>query len=209
MDIQYFGANCVRLSTKKASIIIDDNLGDLGQKSVTKNGEIALFTGAHGDSPPKSEAKIVIDRPGEYEVADTSVQGIAARSHLDEEGKFSATIFKIVDDDIRVVTVGHIYPELSDDQLEKIGLVDVLIVPVGGNGYTLDGIGALKIIRKIDPKIVIPTHFDEKGLSFPVPQQPLAEALKALAMEPKETLPKLKVKPSELTDTTQLILLEK
>lgn len=209
MEIQYFGANCVRISTKKASVIIDDNLADLGQKSVTKNGEIALFTGAHGDSSPKTEEKIVIDKPGEYEVSDVSIRGIAARSHMDEEGKNSATIFKIVDDDIKAIVVGHIYPELDDDQLEAIGMVDVLILPVGGNGYTLDGIGALKVIRKIEPKIVIPTHFDEKGFAFPVPQQPLAEVLKSLAMEPKETLPKLKVKPVELTDTTQLIVLEK
>jgi len=209
MDIQYFGANCVRLSTKKASVIIDDNLADLGQKSVTKNGEVVLFGGPHGNSSPKIEKKIVIDQPGEYEVADTSVRGIAARSHIDEEGQKNATIFKIVDDDIRVVVTGHIYPELSDQQLEEIGMVDVLIIPVGGNGYTLDSIGALKIIRKINPRIVIPTHFDEEGFSFPVPQQPLAEVLKALAMEPKETVAKLKIKPSELTDTTQLIVLEK
>lgn len=209
MEVQYFGANCVRLSTKKASIIIDDNLAELGQKPVTKNGEIALFTGPHGDSSPKTEEKIVIDQPGEYEVADTSVKGIAARSHIDENDKKNATIFKIVDDDIRVVAVGHIYPELSDNQLEQIGAVDVLIVPVGGNGYTLDAVGALKIIRKIDPKIVIPTHFDEKGFNFPVPQQPLTEVLKTLAMEPKETTAKFKIKPAELTDTTQLVILEK
>lgn len=208
MEIQYFGANCVRLNTKKASIIIDDNLAELGQKSVTKSGDIALFTGPHGDSSAKIEPKIVIDHAGEYEVSDTSIHGIAARAHIDESGK-NATMFKIVDDDIRVVAVGHIYPELSDDQLEQIGMVDVLIIPVGGNGYTLDGVGALKIIRKIDPKVVIPTHFDESGFNFPVPQQPLADVLKALAMEPKETLPKFKVKPSELTDTTQLIVLEK
>lgn len=208
MEIQYFGANCVRLNTKKASVIIDDNLAELGQKSVAKDGDIVLFTGAHGDLS-KVEPKIIIDQPGEYEVSDISIHGIAARSHMDEEGKKSATVFKIVDDDIRVVVAGHIYPELSDDQLERIGMVDVLIIPVGGNGYTLDGVGALKIIRKIEPKIVIPTHFDEKGFSFPVPQQPLAEALKALAMEPKETLPKFKVKLAELTDTTQLVVLER
>lgn len=209
MEIQYFGANCIRLSTKKASIIVDDNLADLGAKSVTRDGDVALFTGPHGDSSPKTEEKIVIDMPGEYEASDASIQGIAARSHMDEEGKHSATIFKIVDDDIKVVVAGHIYPELSDDQLEAIGMTDVLILPVGGNGYTLDGIGALKIIRKIEPKIVIPTHFDEKGFAFPVPQQSLTEVLKALSMEPKETLSKLKVKPLELTDTTQLVVLEK
>lgn len=209
MEIQYFGANCVRINTKKSSVVVDDNLADLGQKAVTKSGEVALFTGPHGDVSSKAEVKIIIDRPGEYEVADTSIQGIAARAHIDEEGIKNATIFKITDDDIRVVVAGHIFPDLSDDQLEQIGMVDVLVIPVGGNGYTLDGVGALKIIRKIDPKIVIPTHFDEKGLKFPVVQQPLSEALKALAMEPKETLPKLKVKPAELTDTTQLVVLEK
>jgi L-ascorbate metabolism protein UlaG (beta-lactamase superfamily) len=208
MEIQYFGANCVRLSTKKATVVVDDNLADLGQKHITKNGDVALFTGPHG-TPPNTEAKLVIDQPGEYEVSDVSISGIAARSHIDEEGGRNATIYKLVDNDIRVAVVGHVYPELTDDQLEQIGMVDVLIIPVGGNGYTLDGVGALKIIRKIDPKVVIPTHFDEKGFNFPVPQQSLSEVLKALAMEPKDTLAKFKVKPTELTDTTQLVVLER
>ena len=206
MEIQYFGANCVRLTTKKASIIVDDNLAELGQKSVTKPGELALFTQAHGE--PTQEVKITIDQPGEYEVSDISIQGIAARAHIDEEGKRTATMFKLVGDDVRVVMTGHIYPELSDAQLEAIGMVDVLIIPVGGNGYTLDSVGALKIIKKIEPKVVIPTHYDQKGLAFPVPQQPLAEVLKGLAMEPKETVAKFKVKAGELADTTQLVVLE-
>lgn len=209
MEIQYFGANAIRLSTRKASIIVDDNLASLGQKPITKNGDIALFTGPHGESSPDVEEKIVIDKPGEYEVSEISIQGIPARSHLDEEGQKSATIFKITEDDTKIVVTGHIYPELSDEQLEAIGMVDVLIIPVGGNGYTLDGVGALKVIRKIEPKIVTPTHYDEKGFDYPVPQQPLSEALKALAMEPKETVAKFKVKPVELTDNTQLVILER
>jgi len=209
MDIQYYGANTVRISSKKDSIIVDDNLANLGQKSVTKNGDIVLFTGPHGDSSSTTEPKIVIDRPGEYEVSDISIQGIAARSHIDEEDQKNSIIFKIVEDETKIVVAGHIFPELNDEQLEAIGMVDVLIIPVGGNGYTLDGIGALKIIRDIEPKIVIPTHYDEKGFNYPVPQQPLEEALQALAMEPKETVSRLKVKPVDLTDTTQLIILER
>lgn len=207
MEIQYFGANCIRLSSKKASIIIDDTLASLGQKAITKPGEIALFTQAHG--APAGDVKIVIDQPGEYEISDTSIQGIAARAHIDEEGQHNATMFKIVTDELKVIVTGHIYPELTDAQLENIGMVDVLIIPVGGNGYTLDGVGALKIIKKIEPKVVIPTHYDEGGLAFPVPQQPLSEALKSLAMEPGQTVAKLKVKPAELGDITQLVVLEK
>lgn len=206
MEIQFYGANCVRLSAKKASIVVDDNLVDLGRKTIAKAGEVALFTHSHGALA--IETRMLIDQPGEYEVSDISIQGIAARAHMDEPGKRTATIFKIVANDVRVVVVGHIYPELSDSQLEALGMVDVLLVPVGGSGYTLDSIGALKIIKKIEPKVVIPTHYADKTLAYPVPQQSLEEALKGLAMEPKETLAKFKIKPSELADSTQLIVLE-
>lgn len=206
MEIQYFGGNCVRISTKKAAIVIDDNLADLGQKSITKSGDIALFTSEHANV---DQAKITLSQPGEYEVSDTSIQGIPARSHMDEAGTHSATMFKIIADDMRIAVVGHIYPELNEKQLEEFSTVDILIIPVGGNGYTLDGVGALKIIKEIEPKVIIPTHFEEKGLNFEVPQQPLSEALKGLAMEPKDTVAKFKAKAGELSDLTELIVLER
>jgi L-ascorbate metabolism protein UlaG (beta-lactamase superfamily) len=207
MEIQYYGANCVRLVTKKASITIDDNLKDLGLKSVTKKGDIVLFTGAHGEAP--EEVKLVIDHPGEYEVSDTSVQAIAARAHIDEANQKSATMFKIIGEDVRVAVVGHIYPDLTDAQLEALGTVDVIIIPVGGNGFTLDPIGALKIIKKIEPKLVIPTHYHDDAAKYPVPQQTLADAINGLAMEAKEAVPKLKVKPGEMADVAQLVVLER
>jgi len=206
MDVQFYGANCVVISGKQARLVIDNNLSDLGAKSVSKEGDVALFTFEYAN-PPK-DAKIVIDQPGEYEVSGISIYGIAARAHIDEEGQRNATMYKIVIDDTNVLVTGHVYPELTDSQLEAIGMVDVMVVPVGGNGYTLDGVGALKLIKKIEPKIVIPTHYDDSSLSFPVPQQTLEQALKSLAMEPKETVSKLKLK-GELGDTMQLIVLEK
>lgn len=207
MDIQFYGANCVSLQTKQARVIVDDNLADLGAKSVIKQGDIALFTQAHPQ--PAQEPKIVIDQPGEYEVSGVSIYGIAARAHIDEQGKASTTMYKLIVDDLRILVVGHAYPELTDRQLEKIGMIDVMIIPVGGNGYTLDGIGALKLIKKIEPKLIIPTHTEDTKLSYPVPQQPLSEALKALAMEPKEVVSKLRVKSSDLSSITQLVILEK
>jgi L-ascorbate metabolism protein UlaG (beta-lactamase superfamily) len=206
MDLQYYGANCVALSVKNTRIVIDDNLADLGAKSVTKNGDVALFTGAHG--LPSADVKLSFDSPGEYEVADISIIGIPARAHLDEGG-LAATMYKIRTSEVTVLVTGHIYPELNERQLETIGLVDVMIVPVGGSGYTLDPIGALKLIKTVEPKVVIPTHYSDKALNYVVPQIDLKTALHEMAMEPQETVAKLRIKPTELSDATRLIVLEK
>ncbi|HET7302302.1 MAG TPA: MBL fold metallo-hydrolase [Candidatus Saccharimonadales bacterium] len=207
MDIQFYGANCITFATKQARVVIDDTLADMGAKSVSKPGDIALFTDAHGQSG--NSPKIVIDGPGEYEASGVSIYGIAARSHMDEAGQKNATMYKLVIDDFKILVTGHIYPELTDKQLEAIGMIDVMVVPIGGNGYTLDGVGALKLVKKVEPKMVIPTHYDDSSLSFPMVQQPLADALKGLAMEPKETVAKLKLKAGDLSDVTQLVIVEK
>ena len=207
MDIQYYGANCIRLSNKKASLIFDDNLADLGLTAVTKADEIALFTNEH--SAPKKDVKLVIDYPGEYEVSNVSIRGVATRGHMEEEGQRSAVIYRMIMDDLKICVLGHIYPDLTEEQLEAIGMVDVLFIPVGGSGYTLDPVGALKLIKKIEPKLVIPTHYDDKKVKYPVPQTSLEEALKTLAMEPRETVDKLKLKSADLTETMQLVVLER
>jgi len=207
MDVQFYGANCIVMAGKQVRVVVDDNLAELGAKTVAKDGDVALFTGQR--SNPTSAAKLVVDQPGEYEVSGVSIYGIAARSHMDTEEQKSATMYKLILDDTNILITGHIYPELSDAQLEAIGMVDVMFVPIGGNGYTLDGVGALKLIKKVEPKLVVPTHYDDSSLTFPVPQQPLDQALKSLGMEPKESLSKLKLKGTDFGDVTQLIILEK
>lgn len=206
MELTYYGANCVKIVTKKASLVVDDNLVQVGLKSITKPTDISLVT-QKTLMPEIEGAKFAADLPGEYEVSGAIIHGVSARAHMDEADKKTAVIYTVETDEIRLAIVGHIYPELSDDQLEQIGMVDVVVVPVGGNGYTLDGIGALKIIKQLEPKIVTPTHYADKQIKYEVPQQDLTEALKGLAMEPSESVDKLKLKSLELTDTTKLVVL--
>ena len=206
MEFQYYGGNCIKISTKNASFVFDDNLKSLGLKSVTKADSVALFTTLPAKMP---DARLSIVDPGEYEVSEVSIFGIAARGHMDEVGQKSATIYKLLVDETRICILGHVFPDLNEDQLEAIGIVDILVVPVGGNGYTLDGVDALKMVKKIDPKLVIPTHYEDKDINYEVPQQPLSEALKGLGKEPRETLAKFKPKPADMSDTLQLLVLER
>jgi L-ascorbate metabolism protein UlaG (beta-lactamase superfamily) len=206
VELSYFGANCIRITTKKAQVVVDDNLQKLGLKAVTKPTDISLKT---FKEVPDHEARFKIDMPGEYETAGIIVHGVAARAHMDEEGKSSATIYTLEADGTRVAILGHIYPELSEDQLEEIGMVDIAVVPIGNSGYTLDAVGALKIIKQIEPKVVIPTHFADKDIKYEVPQVELRDALKNLGMESGETLDKYKYKPSDLTDAMKLVVLNR
>ncbi len=206
MELQYFGANCLRITTKKATLVVDDNLGKLGLKSITRPTDISLQTHA---AVPKQPAHFTIDMPGEYEIADVSIHGVAARGAGDEAGLLNATIYTVATSDLKVAIIGHISPDLSEEQLEQIGRVDVVIVPVGGNGFTLDGTGALQVIKKIEPKLIIPTHYADKAIKYEVPQVELSEALKGLAMEPSETVDRYRLKAGEFSDTARLIVLKR
>ncbi len=206
MELQYFGANCLRITTKRAAIVVDDNLSSLGLKPITKPTDISLHSFAQAAA---AASRFTANTPGEYEISAVLIHGIAARSHSDEPGQKSAIIYILSADNLKLAILGHIHPDLSEEQLEQIGLVDVAVVPVGDSGYTLDGAGALQVIKKIEPKIVIPTHYADKALKYEVPQVELAEALKNLAMEPLETVDKYKPNRADWTDTARLVILNR
>lgn len=207
MEIQYYGANCLRITTKEASVVVDDDLKEMGLKSITKADDIVLRTSF--DPKKADEGRLTIARPGEYEVSKVSIHGVPARAHTDEEGQRNATMYKLTTNDARMAILGHIHPDLDDSQLEALGTVDVLVVPVGGHGFTLDAVGALKVIKKIEPKIIIPVHYADQAVKYEVPQDDLDNALKNMSMEIHEKMPKLKLKSSDIPETTQLIVLER
>lgn len=206
MELQFYGANCIKIAYKKNNIVIDDNLTSFGLKPVATSKDIVLSTGVI--EVPK-EARFTVSQPGEYEVSEISIEGIPARSHMDEADKHSTTMYRITAGDFRIGVTGHIHPDLSDTQLEALGTVDILFVPVGGHGYTLDGLGAHKVIKGVEPKIAIPTHYADAKFNFEVPQTELDEALKVVAMEPADRLDVLKTKNFELSEGTKLIVLNR
>lgn len=207
MDIQFYGANCVVITTKQIRLVVDDNLASIGGKSVAKEGDVCLFTQLHPESV--GGAKITIDVPGEYEVNGVNIYGLQSRAHMDAEGDRNAVMYKIVAGDTKILVTGHIYPKLSEAKLEDIGLIDVMIVPVGGNGYTVDPDGVAQLVKSVEPKVIIPTHYADSDLSYEVPQRELEETIKVLGLEPKDAGKKYQYKPNELSEALQLVVLEK
>jgi len=136
---------------------------------IEPKGMVALATEPRFEV--RSETALLhIESPGEYEVSDFSVKGIPAQRHLDSEG-FGCTIYRVEVGDVRMAIIGNIDPKLSDEQLEAIGVVDVVIIPIGGGGYTLDATAAAHLVRQIDAKVIIPVHYADSGLKYEGPHR--------------------------------------
>lgn len=191
-EIEYKGGNCVVLSTKQSKMVADPKLSLIGLKDVATK-DLEILTEARFANE-KSEARVVIQAPGEYEVGDFFVKGVAATRYIDmETDEKLSTVYHIDTGDFRIGLVGNIKSSLTEEQLEVIGVVDVLIVPVGGGGYTLDATSASTVVRQVGPKIVVPVHYAEPGVSYEVKQEGLEEFIKELG-SPVESVDKLRLK---------------
>ena len=169
-ELEYKGANCVVINTKKARLVIDPKLSLVGLKDVSTKDSVELAT-EQRFSVNDQDSNLMIEGPGEYGVAGLDIKGIACQRHMDskDEGLLS-TIYRIEIGELRIGIIGNIYEKLSDEQIESLGLIDILVIPVGGHGYTLDATGAVGLVRLIDPKIVIPTHYSDNSIKYEVPQ---------------------------------------
>lgn len=192
-EIEYKGANSVIISTKKSTLVTDPKLSLVGLKDVSTKDAVELATEARF-ALNSDAARLTIESPGEYGVAEFDIKGIAAQRHLDSESEpLIATIYRVEVNETRIAIIGNIYEKLSEVQLEELGLIDILIIPVGGNGYTLDATGAATITRSIDPKVVIPIHYADAGINYEVAQDTLETFTKELGA-PVEEMAKFKLK---------------
>lgn len=192
-DVEYKGGNTVVFTTKKTTLVADPKTYIVGLKDTTIKEAIELATEDRFALQSK-DAVLAIEGPGEYEIGDFSIRGISAVRHIDTEAdERVATIYRIEVGDVRIALLGNITPKLSEDQLEAVGVVDMLVIPVGGGGYTLDASSAATIVRQIDPKVVIPVHYEDGAVKYEVPQDTLETFTSELGA-PVETVLKYKVK---------------
>lgn len=193
VEVEYKGGNNVVIATKKTKLWIDSNVDMLGLKTSLPAEAVQLATEAR--FLVADHEGLSFEGPGDYETGSVAIHGVAAVRHLDDPaaGKKLATIYRVEADDIRFAVLGNILSPLSDEQLEELGVVDVLVTPVGGNGYTLDATSAASIARQIEPKVVIPVHYSDAGVSYEVNQDDVATFTQELG-SPVEEIDSLKIK---------------
>lgn len=213
MTIKWYGQSCFDISfnsgkNSPVSVIIDPFDESIGLKLPRKmEADIALVTHDHYDHnnvKKISNSPFLIEGPGEYDVKNIFVYGISSL-HNDKGEK--NTIYKIEAENMSICHLGDLgQKELTADQINAIGEVDILMIPVGGH-FTIDGKGAAKIMAQIEPKIIIPMHYKLPALKIKL--DPLDDFLKVLGIKKLEKLSKLTIKEKDLPkDEVKIIALE-
>lgn len=177
MEISYKGGNCVVIKTKTNTLVIDPKSADF---TLSGKNENAVVLATQDSFVDKNTPNFVIDMPGEYEHSDASIVGVAVLRQGDEkvEGEDAiqpkeSTLYALSTEGLRIAVIGHTVAPLDNATLEKIGMADIVIIPISEDGKeTLNITDADKIIRQISPKIVIPTCLSGK---------PKAEDVESLA----------------------------
>ncbi len=198
MEVINLGGGSVKLTGKNLSVICDP----------ADSGKADVYLLSDEDQEVKAGGAMVIDGPGEYEVKGAMVTGVSAQRHTDTpEEPQKATMYSADIDGVNVAFLGNVAPGLSDTQVEALGQVDVLIVPVGGHGLTLDTTGAAQMVSRLEPKYVVPVHYDD-GTKYAMPQDGVDVFLKEMGASP-EPLPKLKIVGKDMPLETEVVVLEK
>lgn len=206
-DIEYKGGNGVVITAKKVQLVIDPRLSLVGIKDQTVKDAVEIATEPRFVVNDEA-AKLQIEGPGEYEIGEVSIRGVATTRHIDvDTDEPICTMYRVVVGDVRLAILGNIAPKLSEEQLEEIGVVDILVIPVGGNGYTLDSVSAGTIVRQIDPRVVIPVHYADKALKYEVPQDDLDLFVKEIAAPVEDVGTKYKLK--SVSSVPQMLTLVK
>ncbi|MCX6004473.1 MAG: MBL fold metallo-hydrolase [Chloroflexi bacterium] len=209
MDITWLGHSCFRIKGKEAVLVTDPCPPETGYTLGKIQAGIVMVSHLH---PGHSAVDViqgdcrVIKGPGEYEVKDTYVTGIAT-FHDDAKGKKSGknTIYVIEIDGVTLCHLGDLGHALSPEMIGELGNINVLFIPVGAHS-TISASVAADLVRNMNPGFVIPMHYktaDEKAdLDFP------EKFLKEVGIKEAATQAKLVVTRTNIPSATQIVVLD-
>jgi L-ascorbate metabolism protein UlaG (beta-lactamase superfamily) len=173
MHISWYGQSCFKIQTKPQrggkNVVITTDIFDVKSGLRPPQGQMDVITLSNITYRTKKITKLenksfVIDASGEYSLAGVNIEGIESwQDEKKEDGLGRNTIFLIDSEGIRICHLGKLGQALTEKQVEAIGEVDILLIPVG-NSNSLSIKAIKSIVGQLEPGILIPMDYKVKGL---------------------------------------------
>jgi len=209
MELVWYGLACFRISDRALKVVTDPYGPDVGVTPPRLRADVVTIShGRPGHNYVKAVRNVrkVFDGPGEYEVGGVFITGVRTWHRGGRNGGQPNTIFLFDFANLTVCHLGDLGHVPKQEEIEDLGPVDVLLVPVGGH-QTLDGAEASEVVSLIEPRYVVPMHYALPG--FEVELESLDKFLREMGVTEPRQLESLKVgNRSEVSEETQVILLQ-
>jgi L-ascorbate metabolism protein UlaG (beta-lactamase superfamily) len=206
VEIIWAGHSCFRIKGKKTSIItdpFDKSIGYSLGKATANIVTISIDLPDHNNAGAVAGNPMIIDGPGEYEVAGVLITGIAFPTSPNGPRN---TVYVMELDDLRLCHLGDLDRVPGAELIETLNSMDVLMVPVGGRG-TLNASKAAETISLLDPKLVIPMHYKTRECQMEL--DPVDRFLKEMGIKELAPQPKVHATKSNLpSEGTQVVVME-
>lgn len=210
MEITWYGQTCFRLSERGlATVVTDPYPPDVGLSFSRPRADVV--TVSCDDSQCRHTSVVrgpfkIFDGPGEYEVGGVFITGIATFA----DGKRGAsrglnTVFTFDFGGLTVCHLGRLGHVPTQSQVENLGTVNILLVPVGSGG-SLSPARASEVISLFEPSLVVPMYYKIRGLKANLGT--LGRFMKEMGLERVDSQNVLKVGRSDLSEETRVIVLE-
>jgi L-ascorbate metabolism protein UlaG (beta-lactamase superfamily) len=208
-EITWYGHACFAIRSRDVTVLMDpvpESSGyDIGNPSAD------IVTVSHDHTGHSALDKVqpgyrLLNGPGEYEIQEVLINGIQTY-HDAERGKKHGknTVYVIELEELVICHLGDIGHVLTEQQVEQISSVDILLVPAGG-GPTITPSQAAEVIAQIEPGIVIPMQFRTEKGDFE--REPVDGFLREMASAEHETLDRLRVRKSDIGESARVVVLE-
>lgn len=209
MEIKYLGHSCFRIKGKNTTVITDPFSPDIGLALGKQTANIVTIShqhAGHNHTEGIGGTPRIVSRPGEYEIGDAIIIGQSSY-HDAEKGLIRGknVVFVVAMDELTICHLGDLGTPLKESEIEELGKVDILMVPVGDMS-ALNSAAAARLVRQIEPSIVIPMHYQLPESNREL--EPVGRFLSEMGTEGIVPQAKLTITRSNLPLTTQVVVLE-
>ena len=211
MEINWHGLSCFRLTERGLATVVTDPYDhkEVGFEPLKLRGEIVTVShdapGHNFVTSVKGHSR-VITGPGEFEIGGVFITGVQTnKKSKSSTEELRNTLYVFDYDGVTVAHLGDLQRVPSQTEIENLGGVNVVLVPVGGGGG-LNAAKAAEIVSLLEPGFVIPMHYEvpESNLKL----DPLNRFIKEMGVGTVDPIPSLKVTRSTVPSEARVVVLE-